>query len=134
MRQIMVEKEKDLTGRDVFYDYYVELTNILGHDNACLLPGLIRERIISTDDQAVIESIPSPQAKAGKLLQAFSGPLEAGNKDSFVKLLQIMVNNGKPTTQTLAKEILEKLGIEPIIVRRKGLLICCMWLCLTCGS
>jgi len=112
--------EKDLKSRDIFYDYYVELTNILGADTACLLPGLIRERIISPDDQAVIESIPSPQAKAGKLLQVFSGPLEAGNKDSFVKLLQIMVNNGKPPTETLAKDILKKLNVEPIIVPRKG--------------
>ena len=105
--------EPPLKARDVFYDYYASLTNILGYDAENLLADLITQRVLTTNDKVVIEKTVSPSEKAGRLLNIISGPLEAGNQGSFEKLLQIMAN-GKEATRDLAVEIMQKIGITPI--------------------
>ena len=111
--------EPPLKAREVFYDYYASLTNVLGVDAENLLPDLISQRVMTTNDKVVIEKTLSPSEKAGRLLNIISGPLDAGNQASFEKLLQIMANGSKETTRDLAIEIMKKIGITPIITPKK---------------
>lgn len=110
--------EKPPKSREVFYNYYAELTNILGHGVDSLLPHLIAQRVLSINDSVVIEKTVSPPEKAGKLLGIISGPLEAGNESSFEKLLQIMANS-HDATRDLAMEIMKECGITPKITPKK---------------
>ena len=111
--------EPPLKAREVFYDYYASLTDVLGSDAENLLPQLISQRVLSTNDKVVIEKTVSPSEKAGRLLNIISGPLDAGNQASFEKLLQIMANGDKEATKDLAIEIMKKLGITPIITPKR---------------
>ena len=111
--------EPPLKARDVFYDYYASLTNILGYDAENLLAELIAQRVLTTNDKVIIEKTVSPSEKAGRLLNIISGPLDAGNQGSFEKLLQIMANGNNEATRDLAIEIMNKIGITPIIVPKK---------------
>ena len=107
--------EEEYKEKKIFYNHYADLSSILGQDADNLLPHLVKERIINADDKVVIENEPSPGKKASKMLNYISGPLEAGNKESFEKLLQIMVNWGTLATQSLSKKIMNEAGITPII-------------------
>ena len=105
--------------REVFYNYYANLTNILGHDVDDLLPELISQRVLTVNDKVIIEKTVSPSEKAGRLLNIISGPLDAGNQASFEKLLQIMANGSKDATRDMAVEIMKEIGITPKIAPKK---------------
>lgn len=108
-----------LKARDVFYNYYANLTDILGHDVENLLPNLISQRVLTINDKVVIEKTVSPSEKAGKLLNIISGPLDAGNQASFEKLLQIMANGSNDATRDMAVEIMKEIGITPKVITKK---------------
>ena len=101
--------------REVFYNHYANLTNILGYDVENLLPELIAQRVLTINDKVVIEKTASPSEKAGKLLNIISGPLDAGNQASFEKLLQIMANGDNQATRDTAIQIMKEAGITPKI-------------------
>ena len=111
--------EPPIRARDVFYNYYASLTNILGYDVDNLLPELIAQRVISVNDKIIIEKTMSPSEKAGKLLNIVAGPLEAGSQASFEKLLQVMANGINEETRDLAIEIMKEARITPIITPKK---------------
>ena len=104
-----------MDAKEIFFDHYADLTSVLGPDAVLLSPYLVRERIINTDDKEVIEKEASPALRSSKILNNISGPLEAGHKEGFEKLLQIMVNKGKDATQTLAKKIMKEAEITPVM-------------------
>ena len=104
-----------MDAKEIFFDHYADLTSVLGPDAVTLLPYLVRERIINTDDKEVIEKEASPALRSSKILGYISGPLEAGHKESFEKLLQIMVNKGNFATQKLAKKIMKEAEITPVM-------------------
>jgi len=106
--------------REIFYNRFADLSSVLGQDAVNLLPSLVKERIITTNDKVEIENEPSPAKKASKVLNYISGPLEADRKEGFEKLLQIMVNKGTLATQELAKDIMKEAGITPIIEPSKS--------------
>ena len=110
--------EPPLKAREVFYDYYASLTNVLGIDAENLLPELISHRVMTPNDKIVIEKTVSPSEKAGRLLNIISEPLDAGNQVSFEKLLQIMANGNNEATRDLAIEIMKKVGITPKITKK----------------
>ena len=47
--------EPPLKVREVFYNYYVSLTNILGYNVANLLPKLIMQCMLTTNNIVIIE-------------------------------------------------------------------------------
>ena len=99
--------EPPLRAREVFYNHYASLTNILGYDVENLLPELIAQRVMTIDDKVTIEKTLSHSEKAGRLLNIISGPLDAGNQASFEKLLHIMANGDNQTggSDTLRKSV-----------------------------
>ena len=111
--------DRPLLAREVFYNHYASLTNILGHDVENLLPELIGQRVLTVNDKVVIEKTLSPSEKAGRLLNIISGPLDAGNQASFEKLLQIMVNGDNQATKDTALQIMKEAGITPKIIPKK---------------
>lgn len=111
--------ESSSRARDVFYNHYATLTSVLGNDVENLLPQLIAERVLTTNDQAIIVKTISPAEKSGKLLTIISGPLDAGSQGSFEKLLQIMVNGDTDATRELAIEIMKEAGITPKFIAKK---------------
>ena len=108
-----VVMEPPIKTRDIFYNYYADLTSVLGFDVENLLPQLIGQRILTNNDAEIIRKTASPSEKAGKLLSIIAGPLDAGNQGSFEKLLYIMADNGNGATREAALEIMKEIGITP---------------------
>ena len=109
-----------LRAREVFYNHYASLTNIiLGYGVENLLPELIAQRVLTVNDKVVIEKTVSPSEKAGRLLNIISGPLDAGNQASFEKLLRIMANGDNQATRDTAIQIMKEAGITPKIIPKK---------------
>ena len=78
----------NLIEKEIFRSYYHTLVNILPVGN--ILYQLVPVGIISEDDVAEINSMPRPTDKASFLLNKICRHLEAGYKDNFYKLLDIM--------------------------------------------
>ena len=111
--------EPSLKAREVFYNHYASLTNILGYDVENLLPELIAQRVLTFNDKVTIEKTLSPSEKAGRWLNIISGPLDAGNQASFEKLLQTMANGDNQATRDTAIQIMKEAGITPKIIPKK---------------
>ena len=105
--------EPPTRARDIFYNYYANLTSVLGYDVENLLPQLIGQRVLSNNDAEIIRKTVSPSEKAGKLLSIIAGPLDAGSQGSFEKLLHVMANNGNGETRDEALQIMKEVGITP---------------------
>ena len=112
--------EPPLRAREVFYNHYASLTNILGYDVENLLPELIAQRVLTVNDKVTIEKTLSPSEKAGRLLNIISGPLDAGNQASFEKLLQTMVNDDNQATRDIAIQIMKEADIYIYTVNNKS--------------
>ena len=80
--------------KEVFRQCYEQLVSILPIIIADILPKLISERIISIDDKEEIKNMPRPKDKASFILDNIGRSLEAGAKENFYVLLDIMEECG----------------------------------------
>lgn len=72
----------------VFIQYYANLVNILPVTN--ILHSLVSEGIISTEDSEEISCVSRPKEKASFILNKIKRFLDAGAKNNFNALLDIM--------------------------------------------
>ena len=94
---------------DLFKDYYAHLSDILKFDVENLLPQLIKEGVVASNDKAT-KTISSVE-KTQRLMMIISGSIYAGYQKSFVNLLKIMKRDGNEASRDLASKIL-KLSVE----------------------
>lgn len=90
--------------KEVFRDHYSKLCNtVVDIDN--LLPHFVQENIIQADDLEEIKAKSRTTYKVEKLLQFISGPLQAGNVNTFYTMLNIMGKYGTQATRELANDM-----------------------------
>ena len=102
----------------VFTENYARLTNVINIHT--LIPYLIQNKVITTDDASDITSCKRDSEKAMKLLEYISHHLQAGYTESFHIMLDIMKTRGTIAEQKLANEMESSL----LVKSSKGTVVC----------
>ena len=87
-----------------FIGHYSKLCDTLTDVNN-LLPYFVQEKIISVSDHQEIIAIVPLKGKVQKLMEYIAGPLQHGDVEGFLIMLDIMENHGNKATQQLAEQI-----------------------------
>ena len=100
----------------MFKQYYNRLASILPVAN--ILHKLVSVKILSTGDIEEIDKEPRSKVKASFILNKIDGSLEAGAKNSFYDLLDIMEEFGNDDVKSILIDMKRTLMTGELIVTR----------------